>query len=110
MNINIALAGAGAFGLKHLDALKAIDGARVVSLVGRERGKTEEIARKYGVPHVTTDLAEALRRKEVDAVILCTPTPLHAAPPARPTIPAALAAGACRSRATDTHRASHTWR
>jgi 2-hydroxy-4-carboxymuconate semialdehyde hemiacetal dehydrogenase len=79
MNINIALAGAGAFGLKHLDALKVIDGARVVSLVGRERGKTEEVARKYGIPHVTTELAETLRMKEVDAVILCTPTPLHAA-------------------------------
>ena len=42
MSINVALAGAGAFGLKHLDALKVIDGAKVVSLVGRERGKTEE--------------------------------------------------------------------
>ena len=79
MNINVALAGAGAFGLKHLDALKVIDGANVVSLVGRERSKTEEVARKYGIPHVTTDLAESLQMKEVDAVILCTPTPLHAA-------------------------------
>ena len=79
MNINVALAGAGAFGLKHLDALKVIDGANVISLVGRERGKTEEVARKYGIPHVATDLAESLQMKEVDAVILCTPTPLHAA-------------------------------
>ena len=79
MSINIALAGAGAFGLKHLDALKAIEGARVVSLVGRERGKTEEVARKYGIPHVTTDLAESLEVTDVQAVILCTPTPLHAA-------------------------------
>ena len=79
MKINIALAGAGAFGLKHLDALKVIDGANVVSLVGRERGKTEEVARKYGIAHVATDLAESLQIKQVDAVILCTPTPLHAA-------------------------------
>jgi 2-hydroxy-4-carboxymuconate semialdehyde hemiacetal dehydrogenase len=78
MKINIALAGAGAFGLKHLDALKLIDGANVVSLVGRERDKTEEVARKYGIPHVATDLAESLKKTEVDAVILCTPTPLHA--------------------------------
>jgi 2-hydroxy-4-carboxymuconate semialdehyde hemiacetal dehydrogenase len=78
MKINIALAGAGAFGLKHLDALKLIDGANVVSLVGRERDKTEEVARKYGIPHVATDLAESLKETEVDAVILCTPTPLHA--------------------------------
>jgi 2-hydroxy-4-carboxymuconate semialdehyde hemiacetal dehydrogenase len=79
MSINVALAGAGAFGIKHLDALRAIDGVRVISLVGRERGKTEEVARKYGIPHVATDLAESLKLREVDAVILCTPTPLHAA-------------------------------
>ncbi len=78
MSIQIALAGAGAFGIKHLDALKVIEGAQVISLVGRERGKTEEVARRYGIPHVTTDLGESLRLKEVDAVILCTPTPLHA--------------------------------
>jgi 2-hydroxy-4-carboxymuconate semialdehyde hemiacetal dehydrogenase len=78
MKINIALAGAGAFGLKHLDALKLIDGANVVSLVGRHRDKTDEVARKYGIPHVATDLAESLKMTEVDAVILCTPTPLHA--------------------------------
>jgi 2-hydroxy-4-carboxymuconate semialdehyde hemiacetal dehydrogenase len=78
MNINVALAGAGAFGIKHLDAIKAIEGVKVVSLVGRERDKTEEVARKYGVLHVTTDLAESLDMSAVDAVILCTPTPLHA--------------------------------
>jgi 2-hydroxy-4-carboxymuconate semialdehyde hemiacetal dehydrogenase len=79
MTLNVALAGAGAFGIKHLDAIKTITGVNVVSLVGRERVKTEEVARKYGIPHVTTDLAETLKRPEVDAVILCTPTPLHAA-------------------------------
>ena len=79
MKINVALAGAGAFGIKHLDALKVIDGANVISLVGRERDKTEEVAQKYGIPHVATDLHETLNLKEVDAVILCTPTPLHAA-------------------------------
>src|SRR3569623_2437516 len=78
MTLNVALAGAGAFGIKHLDAIKTIGGVNVVSLVGRERGKTDEVARKYGIPHVTTELAETLQRPDVDAVILCTPTPLHA--------------------------------
>jgi 2-hydroxy-4-carboxymuconate semialdehyde hemiacetal dehydrogenase len=78
MTINVALAGAGAFGVKHLDAMQAIDGVKVVSLVGRELGKTEVVARKYGIPHVTSSLADSLRVKEVDAVILCTPTPMHA--------------------------------
>jgi 2-hydroxy-4-carboxymuconate semialdehyde hemiacetal dehydrogenase len=78
MTINIALAGAGAFGIKHLDALKAIDDVRVISLMSRDLAKTKEVAVRYGIPHVTTDLADSLRIKEVDAVILCTPTPLHA--------------------------------
>ena len=43
MTINVALAGAGAFGIKHLDAINLIDGVKVISLVGRERAKTEEV-------------------------------------------------------------------
>ena len=78
MTINVALAGAGAFGIKHLDAIKAIDGVKVISLMSRDLAKTKEVAVKYGIPHVTTDLADSLGSKEVDAVILCTPTPLHA--------------------------------
>ena len=77
--IKVALAGAGAFGVKHLDGIKLIDGVEVVSLVGREVGKTKEVADKYGIVHVTTELAESLALKEVDAVILCTPTQMHAA-------------------------------
>jgi 2-hydroxy-4-carboxymuconate semialdehyde hemiacetal dehydrogenase len=77
--IKVALAGAGAFGIKHLDAIRLIDGVEVVSLVSRELAKTKEVAAKYGIGHVTTDLADSLALKEVDAVILCTPTQLHAA-------------------------------
>jgi len=76
--IKVALAGAGAFGIKHLDGIKLIDGVEVVSLIGRELEKTQEVANKYGIAHVTTDLNESLAIKEVDAVILCTPTQMHA--------------------------------
>jgi len=76
--VKVALAGAGAFGIKHLDAIKLIDGVEVVSLVSRELAKTQEVADKYGIKHVTTDLADSLALKEVDAVILCTPTQMHA--------------------------------
>ena len=74
----IALAGAGAFGVKHLEALQKIQDVRVVSLVGRELTKTREVATKFGVSHVATDLNESLKRDDVDAVILCTPTQMHA--------------------------------
>jgi 2-hydroxy-4-carboxymuconate semialdehyde hemiacetal dehydrogenase len=77
-NINVALAGAGAFGIKHLDGIRLIEGVQVVSLVSRELGKTREVAEKYGIGHVTTDLADSLALEEVDAVILCTPTQMHA--------------------------------
>lgn len=76
--IKVALAGAGAFGIKHLDGIRNIDGVEVVSLIGRDLEKTREVAVKYGVGHVTTDLADSLALPEVDAVILCTPTQMHA--------------------------------
>jgi 2-hydroxy-4-carboxymuconate semialdehyde hemiacetal dehydrogenase len=78
MTIKAALAGAGAFGIKHLDGIRNIDGVEVVSLIGRELDKTREVAQKYGIGHVTTDLADTLALPEVDAVILCTPTQMHA--------------------------------
>jgi 2-hydroxy-4-carboxymuconate semialdehyde hemiacetal dehydrogenase len=78
MTIKVALAGAGAFGIKHLDGIKKIDGVEVISLVSRDLAKTQEVAAKYGITHATTSLEDALAIKEVDAVILCTPTQMHA--------------------------------
>ncbi|MCR5872462.1 MULTISPECIES: Gfo/Idh/MocA family oxidoreductase [unclassified Sphingomonas] len=77
--MKIALAGAGAFGEKHLDGLKNIDGVEVISVVGRRLEPTQAVADKYGIPHATTELAEALEQPGLDAVILCTPTQMHAA-------------------------------
>ena len=76
--MKIALAGAGAFGVKHLEGLAKIDGVQVISLIGRELEKTREVAAKFGIAHVSTNLADSLAIKEVDAVILCTPTQMHA--------------------------------
>jgi 2-hydroxy-4-carboxymuconate semialdehyde hemiacetal dehydrogenase len=76
--MKIILAGAGAFGQKHLDAMRTIGGIEVESLVGRELASTREIAQKYGIGHATTSLTEALARPGVTAVILATPTQLHA--------------------------------
>lgn len=76
--IKVALAGPGAFGIKHLDAIKNIAGVEVISLVGRNLEQTREVADKYGIGHVATELAQSLALPEVDAVILCTPTQVHA--------------------------------
>ena len=76
--MRIALAGTGAFGIKHLDGLQNIDGVSVTAVVSRRLEQAEEVARKYGVPRATTSLDEVLASDDVDAVILCTPTQLHA--------------------------------
>jgi len=76
--LKVALAGAGAFGVKHLEGIQKIDGVQVTSLVGRELDKTQEVAKKFSIGHVTTELSESLARPDVDAVILCTPTQMHA--------------------------------
>ncbi|MBU0557322.1 MAG: Gfo/Idh/MocA family oxidoreductase [Alphaproteobacteria bacterium] len=76
--MRIALAGAGAFGEKHLDGLKNIDGVEIVSIISRRAEQAAEVAAKYGAKHSGTELDEALARDDVDAVILCTPTQMHA--------------------------------
>ncbi|HMR71504.1 MAG TPA: Gfo/Idh/MocA family oxidoreductase, partial [Rubrivivax sp.] len=73
------LAGAGAFGQKPLDALKLLPDVKVVSVVGRELDKTQQVADKYRVPHATTELSDTLKIAALDAVILATPTQMHAA-------------------------------
>lgn len=76
--MRIALAGAGAFGEKHLDGLKNIDGVEITSVISRRAEQAAEVAAKYGAKHSGTELDEALARDDVDAVILCTPTQMHA--------------------------------
>jgi 2-hydroxy-4-carboxymuconate semialdehyde hemiacetal dehydrogenase len=76
--VRIALAGAGAFGEKHLDGLKAIAGVEIVSIISRTGEQAAAVAAKYGAKHSSTELADALARDDVDAVILCTPTQMHA--------------------------------
>jgi len=77
--MKVVLAGAGAFGQKHLDAIKQIGGGiEVVSVVGRQLEATQQVAQKYGIKHATTELADALNQPGVDAAILCTPTQIHA--------------------------------
>jgi len=78
--MRICVAGAaGAFGVKHLDALAKIEGVNVTSVVGRTQATTQAVAHARGIAHSTTDLAESLARDDVDAVILSTPTQMHAA-------------------------------
>ncbi|HXP30136.1 MAG TPA: Gfo/Idh/MocA family oxidoreductase, partial [Stellaceae bacterium] len=76
--MKIGLAGQGAFGVKHLEALRNIPGAEVVTLVGGRPAGTEEVAKKWAIPHWTTDLAESLKQPGLEAVIIASPTQVHA--------------------------------
>ena len=58
--VRIALAGAGAFGEKHLDGLKLIGGVEIVSIISRTSEQAAEVARKYGAKHSSTELEDAL--------------------------------------------------
>ncbi len=77
--MKVCLVGQGAFGIKHLEAMAKIEGIEVVSLVGSSRETAAPVAQAWKIPHFTGDLAEALARSDVEAVILTTPTQLHAA-------------------------------
>src|ERR1700733_11501964 len=76
--MKVILVGAGAFGVKHLEAMAKIDGIEVLSLVSRDPATTAEVAKKWKIPHCTTDLAQALAQPGVEAALLCSPTQLHA--------------------------------
>jgi 2-hydroxy-4-carboxymuconate semialdehyde hemiacetal dehydrogenase len=76
--VKIVVAGQGAFGVKHLEALQKIEDVQVVSLAGGNLQQTEEVAKKFGIPHWSGDLAQSLAQPGVEAAILATPTQMHA--------------------------------
>ncbi|PZN29640.1 MAG: oxidoreductase [Proteobacteria bacterium] len=76
--MKIGLAGQGAFGVKHLEAIRNIEGIEVITLAGGSPDTTREVAEKFGIPHWTTDLEESLKQPGLEAMILATPTQLHA--------------------------------
>ena len=76
--MKVVVAGGGAFGVKHLEGIKNIDGIEVEALVGRRPEPTQALASEHGVPHALTSLDDALALAGVEAVILCTPTQMHA--------------------------------
>jgi 2-hydroxy-4-carboxymuconate semialdehyde hemiacetal dehydrogenase len=76
--MKIAMVGTGAFAKKHLDGLARIKGAEVITIVGRVPETTAAVAAKYGIPHATTNLDEALARPGLEAAILTSPTQVHA--------------------------------
>jgi len=77
--MKICVAGQGAFGIKHIEAIRNIPGVEIATLAGGSADSTAEVAKKYGIPHWSLDLGECLRQPGVEAAILATPTQMHAA-------------------------------
>jgi len=77
--MKVCVAGQGAFGQRHLEACAQIPGIEVVTLAGGNPAGTEEVARKFNIPHWTShNFTESLEQPGVEAVILATPTQQHA--------------------------------
>ena len=76
--MKIGIAGQGAFGIKHLEAIANIPGIEVITLTGGNQAGTEEVANKFKIPHFTGDLGESLKQPGLEAMILATPTQMHA--------------------------------
>jgi 2-hydroxy-4-carboxymuconate semialdehyde hemiacetal dehydrogenase len=76
--VNVALVGQGAFGVKHLEALRNIDGVKVISLAGGRSASVEQVANQFGIPHFTSNYEETLAQPGLDAVIIASPTQVHA--------------------------------
>ncbi|PWU23358.1 MAG: oxidoreductase [Candidatus Rokuibacteriota bacterium] len=76
--MNICLAGTGAMGVIHAKALRKIDGVDIVSVTSRTADSGRTFAAEHGIPHVSTNFEESLERPGVDAVILTTPSAMHA--------------------------------
>jgi 2-hydroxy-4-carboxymuconate semialdehyde hemiacetal dehydrogenase len=76
--MKICMVGQGAFANKHLDGLARIEGAEVVTICGGSLDSTEAVATERDIPHWTTDLDESLAQPGVEAVIITSPTQVHA--------------------------------
>jgi len=77
--MKVCLAGHGAFGIKHLEAMAKIPGIEVATLAGSNMDSARQVAQQWKIPHWTADLAESLAQPGIEAAVLTTPTQLHAA-------------------------------
>src|SRR5258708_25209002 len=76
-SMKIALVGQGAFGIRHLEAVRNIPDIEVISLAGGRPAGTQLVAEKWNIPHWTTDLTETLKQPGLEAVIIASPTGVH---------------------------------
>jgi predicted dehydrogenase len=74
--LRFGIVGAGGAAQLHAAALSRIEGARLVAVAARGRERAHALARRYEAA-VECDADTLLARRDLDAVVLCTPHPLH---------------------------------
>ena len=84
--LRFALVGAGSIGKKHAWCIRSIEGASIEAVVDTDLEAARALAGGEAKAFATLD--EALASASIDAVDVCTPTPVHA-----PIAIAALEAG-----------------
>ncbi len=79
--LGFAIVGCGLIARFHARALQDVPGTRVVALVSRKRENAESLMNTTGVSaDVYPDLAPVLGRKDVDVVVVTTPSGAHLEP------------------------------
>jgi 2-hydroxy-4-carboxymuconate semialdehyde hemiacetal dehydrogenase len=77
--IRVGVAGAnGAFGTKHLEALAAISSVEIAAVMATGMDKANQAADPFSVPLRFDNYDDFVTSDALDAVILATPTQLHA--------------------------------
>lgn len=77
--IRFAVVGAGNIGVVHAKALAGLtDIAELVAVIDPDIDKAQQLASQYQAHVVATDLDTVLARPDIDAVVLCTPSGMHA--------------------------------
>lgn len=61
----------------HLTTLKSHPRAEIAAICGRNRGRAEEMAKKYNIPRIFTDYREMIEKGNLDALVVSTPDDLH---------------------------------
>ncbi|HEY3115280.1 MAG TPA: Gfo/Idh/MocA family oxidoreductase [Chloroflexota bacterium] len=76
--MKVAIAGGGAFGTRHAEAIQNIAGVEVISAAGGRPAGVEEFAAKWSILHVASSFEEMLALPGLEAVIIASPTQIHA--------------------------------
>ena len=89
MTVGLALLGTGRIAESaFIPAMDAVDGARLVAVLSRDKARGLAFAQRYNIPEAYDNLATLLQDPQVDAVIVATPDATH-----EPQVIAAARAG-----------------